>query len=267
MIPVFFILRRKLMSKIIFINNPSVIYDCEFSQIGENQIRLEFESNLPEQDVLLSGCYLVNEWNNKLIQTDRKDYVYLYRTYENKPIIELCNDNVPYIENETETPDVLEQPDLYEPTLDEIKTSKISELSKICNQSIVYGVDIDIDGETEHFSYTDEDQTNIKELFDIVVQTNKPMYYHSDNEGCRLYTVEQIINLYIAEVTNKMHHTTYFNQLRMYIGSLNNEEAISSITYGDKLQGEFLETYNNAMLQAQENVETLLQNRQSIIIG
>lgn len=145
--------------------------------------------------------------------------------------------------------------------MDELKTLKINELSRICNQSIICGVDIDIDGKIEHFSYTDEDQKNIKELFDIVVQTNKPMYYHSDNGGCKLYSAEQIINLYIAEVTNKMHHTTYNNQMKMYIETLNDEEIISATFYGDELHDEFLETYKNAMLQAKETIETLLQNK------
>lgn len=149
----------------------------------------------------------------------------------------------------------------HKPTLDEAKSIKIAGLSRTCNALITNGVDMEIDGVTEHFSYNDEDQTNIKELFDIVMQTNSPMYYHQNNGGCRLYSAEQIINLYVTEVTNKMHHTTYFNQLKMYIKSLNDIGAVSSVAYGDKLQGIYLETYNNAMLRAKESVETLLRNR------
>lgn len=250
------------MSKIIFINAPESIYDCKFLQIGEHQIRLEFDSNIPEPSIYLSGCYLVNEWNSSLIQTHREDYKYLYRTYDEHPnIIELCNDNIPY----NEPDDVIPPIDPYVPTLDEVKSSKISELSKTCNSLITTGIDVEIDGVTEHFSYNDEDQTNIKELFDIVIQTNSPMYYHQDNGSCKLYSAEQIINLYITEVTNKMHHTTYFNQLKMYIKSLNDADDVSAIVYGDKLQGVYLETYNNAMLQAKENVELLLQNRRTVI--
>lgn len=246
------------MSKIIFINAPESIFDCKFSQIGEHQIRLEFNSDIPEPNVYLSGCYLINEHNHSLIQTCRKDYTYLYRIYDEYPkIIELCNDNMPYSE-----PDGIIIPiKPYMPTLDEAKSTKIAELSKTCNTLIIDGVDVKMDGVTEHFSYNDEDQTNIKELFDIVMQTNSPMYYHQDNGGCRLYSAGQIINLYVTEVTNKMHHTTYFNQLKMYIKSLNNVDAVSSVSYGDELQGIYLETYNNAMLQAKESVETLLQNR------
>lgn len=249
------------MSKIIFMNNPEKIYTCDFSQIGESQIRLIFDlEDIPSKKAYLSGCCLVNEWNPALIQTNREDYKYLYRKYENEPnIIELCNDNIPYSDNGIE----IEYPE-YTPTLEEVKTIKIAEFSRICNQMITNGVDIDVDGNIEHFSYTDEDQRNIKELFDIVLQTNNSMYYHSDNGGCKLYSVDQIINLYISEVTNKMHHTTYFNQMKMYIESLDDNSIISNITYGTELPGEYLDTYNNAMLKAKENIDFLLQNIQQL---
>ncbi len=53
-----------------------------------------------------------------------------------------------------------------------------------------------------------KDQTNIKELFDLAIQTNVPMYYHSDGNSCKLYTVKQIIELYTTADMNKMHHIT-----------------------------------------------------------
>lgn len=83
------------MSKIIFYSNPNNILDCEFKQIGKNQVRLVMES-IPDDSILLSGFALVNEHNYK-IQTDRKDYVYLYRTYEDGITVELCNNNEVYV--------------------------------------------------------------------------------------------------------------------------------------------------------------------------
>ena len=53
--------RNYNMSKIIFINAPESIYDCNFSQIGEHQIRLEFNSEIPKPNVYLSGFRLINE--------------------------------------------------------------------------------------------------------------------------------------------------------------------------------------------------------------
>ena len=80
------------MSKIIFNLEPSVIYDGQFSQIGNNQIRLVMDS-LPSESILLSGFVLVNEHNGR-VQTNRKDYIYIYKTYEDGKTIDLCNDNV-----------------------------------------------------------------------------------------------------------------------------------------------------------------------------
>lgn len=80
------------MSKIIFIKEPNLIYDCEFFQIGLNQVRLIFNNEKPNNNVLLSGFNIVNE-HNGYIQTRRNDYIYLYRTYEDSHIVELCNDN------------------------------------------------------------------------------------------------------------------------------------------------------------------------------
>ena len=85
------------MSKIIFIKEPSTIYDGQFSQIGKHQVRLIFADIVPSDEVLLSGFNLVNEYNG-VIQTSRTDYTYLYRKYEdNSNQIELCNDNNPWV--------------------------------------------------------------------------------------------------------------------------------------------------------------------------
>lgn len=80
------------MSKIIFNLDPSNVYEGQFSQIGNNQIRLVMNS-LPSESILLSGFCLINEHNGR-IQTNRKDYVYIYRNYEDGKTIELCNDNI-----------------------------------------------------------------------------------------------------------------------------------------------------------------------------
>lgn len=110
------------MSKLIFLNNPSVVYDVNFTQIGANQIRLIFQFEMPSQNILLSGLRLVNEYNGH-IQTRREDYKYIYRSYDDNPLmIELCNDGIEYIE-----------PKLYVPTEEEIaeqeRQNQIQELN------------------------------------------------------------------------------------------------------------------------------------------
>lgn len=89
------------MSKIVFLNNPDKVYDGQFSQIGAHQVRLVFTDAVPVGSDLVSGFDLVNEYNG-FVQTERHDYTYIYRTYEdNAKMIELCNDNLPWVKPDT----------------------------------------------------------------------------------------------------------------------------------------------------------------------
>ena len=55
-----------------------------------------------------------------------------------------------------------------------------------------------------------------------------------------------------------MHHITYFNQLKLYVESLDDKEKVSAISYGDELTGIYLDTYNAAIAQANIGLTTLL---------
>lgn len=173
----------------------------------------------------------------------------------------LSNDGSVYVE--PEIPEI-EFPEPYIPTLEDVKLQKIVSCSSICNQSITDGVDVEINGEIEHFSFKQEDQTNIKDAFDLALQTNMDIPYHQDGGACKLYTADQIITLYISEKTNLTHHTTYFNQLKMYIMTLETIDDVEAVSYGDQLTGEYLDSYNTAMTQAQSVIDTLLASRKVV---
>lgn len=241
------------MEKIRFYDN-STIYEGATDFINQHVIVINFNNKIPHLDEINGNGFEILNENNDFVQADYRDFTTIYRIYPDTCKIELSNDGSVYIE-----PEKFPDPEPYIPTLGDIKSQKINELSHVCSQSITGGVSIDIDGTMEQFSYKDEDQVNIKEMFDLAVQTNVPMYYHSDGNSCKLYTVDQIIALYIATTTNKMHHQTYFNQLKLYILNQNNEEEVKDINYGDELTGEYLATYNDAMMQAQELLNVLLK--------
>ena len=157
--------------------------------------------------------------------------------------------------------DVWQEPQPYVepiPTIEQIKSIKINELRAICHQMIEAGVDVEIGGEIQHFSYTTEDQNNIKDAFDLAYQTGLSVPYHADGESCTLFTPAEITMIFIMNKTNLTHHTTYFNQMKMYIESLDDIDAIQSIQYGDPLTGEYLEDYTNMMVQAQLVITALL---------
>lgn len=240
--------------------------DVSLSLDPLGRVKITFDKDtLPNKSVLLSGFIEINE-HNFIEQSDFSDMNYIYQKIDNLTYILTNNENDIYTE-----PEISEYEDSRLPaegypgfdserflTIDDIKNRKISSLSSICNKQIINGIDIDIDGTIEHFSYSSEDQANIKELFDLAVQSNVPMYYHSDGNSCKLYTVDQIIAIYTTAAMNKMHHITYFNQLKMYLRSLEDSETISGIEYGYELTGEYLDTYNSAMVQAKASIETLL---------
>lgn len=241
------------MEKIHFYNS-NVIYKGVTDFVNKNVIVIVFDDAIPTAEIN-NGFEILNE-HNDFIQAEYPDYITVYRTYEDDVNrIEFSNDGSVYVEP------VIPTPEPYVPTLEEVKSMKINDLSYICNSAIVDGVNVEIDGAVEHFSYKDEDQVNIKELFDLAISTNVPMYYHADGESCKLYTVEQIIELYATATTNKMHHTTYYNQLRLYIETLETTEEVEAIGYGVELTGEYLDTYNASMAQSQLVLEALLAQR------
>lgn len=150
----------------------------------------------------------------------------------------------------------------YETTLDEAKSKKINELSKICKETIENGVTIKIDGVDETFSYGIEsgDQGNIDDIFNLAISTGLSQPYHSNGGTCKLYTVQQISELYVACKLLKARETTYFNQMKRYINDLEDKMTVESITYGQELTGDYLETYNAMMAQSQSIIEALAQS-------
>ena len=222
-------------------------YEIEFKKISKNIVEIVGDFPPQQSGFTLSRIDQNDNW-------DYSSYTTIYRELDNG--VQFSNDGSVYVE-----PVIPEPP---EPTLEEVKISKINELSNICNQQIIQGVDIEVNGETGHFSYDYEDQVNIKELFDLSVQTNVPMFYHADEESCKAYSTEEIITIYAALSTNKSHHITYYNQLKMYVESLENIDDVKSVVYGQELTGEYLDTYNESMAQAQLVLDTLLTKRASI---
>lgn len=241
------------MSLIKFSNNEKKYVNLSLDHFGRVKIIFN-DNNIPSMDILLSGFWEINE-HNFFEQSDFSNMNYLYQKIDDLTYVLTKDEKDVYIEPNIS--EISKNPE-HIPTVDEVRNAKISVLSYTCNKQIINGVNVDIDGLSEHFSYTEEDQTNIKELFDLAVQTNVPLYYHSDGNSCKLYTVDQIVSIYTTATMNKMHNITYFNQLKMYLQSLDDAEKIKNIEYGCELTGEYLDTYNAAMAQAKNGMQTFV---------
>ena len=152
------------------------------------------------------------------------------------------------------------EPDVEPETVDiaALRDRKIAELKAACADAITMGVDVEIDGIFQHFSYSLEDQTNIKDAFDLALQTGLAVPYHSDGAPCRLYPPEDIIRIFVAEKSNLTYHTTYFNQARAYIMTLEDANQIQLIQYGMRLPEPYASNLAAMMDQARLVIETLL---------
>ena len=241
-------------------NNTENIYDINLScySIKNNRMKLQFYSDFDTVEPLISLGFVELNEHNLIVQSDFSNQKYIYRIIqEENVIITTESENDVWIEPVPNPP----TPE-YEQSLQELKELKITELSYACSHAINSGVDVEIDGVIEHFSYaTAEDQANIKELFDGVLATGMPAPFHSDGNECKLYSAQQIIDIYVACATLKTGQTTYYNQLKSYVETLETKQAVKAITYGQGLTGKYLDTFNSLMASANDMMQALIAKR------
>lgn len=141
----------------------------------------------------------------------------------------------------------------YIPTLEEIKTQKISEMSTACNTTITNGFDVDLSTGKEHFSLKVEDQLNLfgkqAQISQDVSTINegKGYEYHQDGEYCKYYSLEDMLLIINTATAYKSYHTTYCNSLFRWIEQMNTKEDVNAVYYGieipEEYQSEVLKDY------------------------
>ena len=127
----------------------------------------------------------------------------------------------------------------YTPSLDNVKAKKHKELSKICEERIFAGVDVDINGLTKHFSLTEHDQLN---LFGKQVQLAsgaEQLEYHADGQACCYYSAAEMQLIIETAMAYVSYNTTYCNALYMWIDGCKTIEEVRSITWGSDVPVEY----------------------------
>lgn len=151
----------------------------------------------------------------------------------------ITNDEIEYEREEQEEyiePEYIDPIDVN--TIEFVRTSKIQEMSSACRAAIESGFNLNLRGETHHFSLTTQDQLNIMNL-SILVQTQELIPYHADGEETTFYTAEEINQIIAAATQFKTYQTTYYNALKTYINALDTIEDIAAITYGTPIPEEY----------------------------
>lgn len=142
--------------------------------------------------------------------------------------------------------------------LPKLKQSKIAALSATCEKTIFAGLELELSAGAESFEYKDKDQTNIKAMFDAVVFGAEKYPYQSEDGNCRVFTAQDIITLYTSLEGLRTAQLTYYHQLKFLVNTLETAEEINAVTYGQELEGEYLQHYNEMMAVAQEQMQLVL---------
>ena len=142
--------------------------------------------------------------------------------------------------------------------LPKLKQSKITALSATCEQTIYNGLELELSENTERFEYKDKDQTNIKAMFDAVVLGAEKYPYQSEDGNCRVYTAQDIITLYTSLEGLRTAQLTYYHQIKDLVNTLETVEEINAVTYGQELEGEYLQHYIEMLAVAQEQMQLVL---------
>ena len=160
----------------------------------------------------------------------KEEYITFMRAIEQNQEIEDIDDIIP---EPTPTPII---PD--DGSIAFIRSSKLSEVSYACRQTIEAGFDLVLRGETRHFSLTTQDQLNLMSL-GTLAQTEELIPYHADGEECEFYTPQEINEIIATAVDFKNYQLAYHNALKAYINALDTIEDIAAITYGTPIPDEY----------------------------
>ena len=198
------------------------------------------------QYVEFKGVYYRDSWlrtvvtdkvsyeNVLIISIDETEYNALVEAFEINDEIEIEPDDEP-------VNDIPVQPDDGEQsTIEFVRDAKIAQMSKICHDTIVNGIDVILsDGESHHFSLEIEDQIKIQALAMKAQNGEQTLFWHEDDKPCQFYSANDILAIYAALEAIQTFETTWFNSLKMYIMSMDSIEQISAVTYRTEIPVEY----------------------------
>lgn len=137
----------------------------------------------------------------------------------------------------------------YVPTLREVQEQKVGEMNATQQAAIAAGVNVTLtDGTVEHFTLTDHDQTSLMGLQSQVIAGEQMIPWHTSDEAehCKFYSNADMALITSAALAYVTWHVTYFRDLRIYIRSLVDKEAVAAVSYGMNIP----ESYQSAPLKA-----------------
>ena len=203
--------------------NSEITYPVKFSRVSVNVVQVL--GDLPFED---KGFTLSREGKKDF--WDYTNYTTLYKEVEGG--LQFSNDGSVY--EETIKPDpVPEEP--YIPTLEEVKAAKVAEMEVMKEAVMAAGINVTLtDGSVEHFNLEEKEQKMLMALQVKVSAGDEKIPWHTSDktEHCKYYSNADMGLIITAAETVATYHETYIRDLRIYIDSMENKEAVEAVTYG-----------------------------------
>ena len=193
---------------------------------GKNKINCtDFVSNNPNSVLFyLSTEPKLTETNTTIELYDDSDFMMASinrNDYKNEKISKFSEEYILTLTNEDEV--VV--------SLEDIKASKIKELSEQANIIITNGFDLDINGESKHFSLEVHDQQNITSICQYLLSHEElsEYMYHADNEDMKSYSRENIFAIRDKMIETITGAIEDYHKKRNIVNSLETVEEVNDI--------------------------------------
>lgn len=226
--------RKKRSMKIRFKNSEKT-YDGSINRIAQNMliVRTETKPKNPDTDEIE---VLADDGN---VIAKYEGFETVYRVVDEGMI--LSNDGTVFAEQQSQDPDI-----------DQIRNSKLAEVSNRCESTIFAGVEVTLsDGSKEHISLTEKDQINLFGKQAQIAAGATQCEYHEDGQLCKYYSAEDMTKIIETAMKFVSYHTTYCNSMNAWIKGAKTAEEIEAIQYGaaipDKYKSQVLKDYEVAM--------------------
>lgn len=122
-----------------------------------------------------------------------------------------------------------------------IREDRLKAIASMCEGTIYNGTDVTLsDNAVEHFSFSEHDQLNIKQAYDMCHAGLVEQFpYHADNNPCKYYLAKDIETIFETLMNYKLYHITRCNALNMWIKNCNDTETLKNITYSSEIPDEY----------------------------
>ena len=209
-------------------------------------------NELSEEIVDTEEIVVTEDAYNALSDDEKIQYGTRYKTDENGEYV--TKDVVETYTDKTWTLDESKVSELNSAEIDKARSLKMNELSSLCEEAIIAGVDVETTQGIEHFDMRVNDQLNIESMkAAITVNPDVVLRYHSKgNNLCRVFTAEEINTIYLKFFEHKTYHLTLCNALRVQVSNMRSIDKINAITYAyESLTGTYKESFDTNMGIAQ----------------